>query len=82
MNEKRIKMKTRNVSVGHGCLLMTKSHNSCKTCSIEKPVGDAHTRFWVVHAYIRTDVQRSANLNAHPQFCGGHNKYPYMVANM
>ena len=62
MNEKRIKMKTRNVSVGHGCLPMTKSHNSCKTCSIEKPVGDAHIRFVVVHAYIRTDVQRSANL--------------------
>ena len=74
---------------------MTKSHNSCKTCSIpnsrlyghlhvilitvygyeQNPSRDvggvAHTRFQDVHTDGWTYVQRSANLNALPQFCTG-----------
>jgi len=33
--------------------------------------GVVHTRFRVV----QTDGRRSANLNAHPQFCGRHKKH-------
>ena len=33
--------------------------------------GVAHTRFQDVHTDGRTYVQRSANLNALPQFCTG-----------
>jgi len=36
--------------------------------------GVAHTNF---RLYVRTDV-RSANLNAHPQFCRGHNKIRWL----
>ena len=42
--------------------------------NISRDVGRvAHTRFWVVRSYEWTDVRRSANLNANPQFCAGHN---------
>ena len=33
---------TKNVSVWHGCPSMTKSHNSCKTCSIAKSLLFGH----------------------------------------
>ena len=41
-------MKTRNVSVGHGCPPMTKSHNSCKTCNIAKSNLNGHLHVMLV----------------------------------
>jgi len=37
--------------------------------------GVAHTIFRVVRTYGQTDKQKSANLNAQPQFCGGHTNH-------
>jgi len=50
-------MKTRNVSVGHGCPPMTKYHNSCKTCNIAKSLWSSPCHVghcvWVWTKYIK-----------------------------